>query len=108
DHKCNYCPNNPDNVTNCKVSSDIWLWRLDYWMKDRKYFFDENNTYPSKRSKNEKERKLANWMNTQRQQYKKISFAKSHPTRCSIWGDFILQNSNYFDTSYIEKYTEIE
>ena len=67
-----------------KSDYDNWYENFD----ELKQFININKITPNKRSKNEIEKKLGNWLGTQKQNYKKKQKSMKDETRYNLWSEF--------------------
>ena len=102
------------NKTFCQGVLDVDItWNEKKWeenLEKVKVFIDENNKRPNKRSENQEERILGNWIGHSLQNYKKESKIMKNKEICDTWTAFIndAKYKEYFIDRHEQWYTNFE
>jgi superfamily II DNA or RNA helicase len=90
-----------------KSNDDIWYEKFD----ELKRFIDENNKRPSKTSKNDSEKQLGNWINTQNDNYKTKNYVMKDEIKYNLWTQFLKDYEEYLksnDDIWYENFDEVK
>lgn len=88
-----------EEYKNYLITSTKWFDTLDKLKK----WIDENGKRPSSIAEDETEKNLGNWILNQQTKYKKNIYTMKDKNLRTTWEDFVRENDNFFDTSYLDK-----
>jgi superfamily II DNA or RNA helicase len=82
-----------------KDNDEIWVDNFD----KLKLFIDVNNETPNKRSINEEEKQLGQWLSHQKQNYRKRIKSMNNKSKYNQWTEFIEEYKEVFEKDYSTK-----